>query len=95
MTEGFGGEASERGKAVATLYATDYVEVRLPIPDHELAYLELPLWRPNGSSGHGPAVSFRANFAGAEHVWQGRVVRTEGEIDSRSRMVNVVARGHG
>jgi len=86
------GQFAERGKAVAMLYATDYVEVRLPIPDRELAYLDLPLWRPEGDLVEGPAVLFRANFAGAEHVWEGRVVRTEGEIDSKSRMVNVVAR---
>ena len=86
------GQFAERGRAVATLYATDYVEVRLPIPDHELAYLDLRLWGPEGAEGVGPAVFFHANFAGAEHVWKGRVVRTEGEIDSRSRMVNVVAR---
>jgi multidrug efflux pump subunit AcrA (membrane-fusion protein) len=33
-----------------------------------------------------------ANFAGADRSWQGRVVRTEGEIDSQSRMVHIVAR---
>jgi len=86
------GQFAERGRAVATLYATDYVEVRLPIPDHELAYLDLRLRGPDGAESAAPAVSFRAHFAGAEHVWEGRVVRTEGEIDSRSRMVNVVAR---
>jgi multidrug efflux pump subunit AcrA (membrane-fusion protein) len=33
-----------------------------------------------------------ARFGGAEREWRGRVVRTEGEIDARSRMVHVVAR---
>jgi multidrug efflux pump subunit AcrA (membrane-fusion protein) len=41
-----------------------------------------------------------ARFAGRDHRWTGRIVRTEGEIDARSRMVHVVARiedpyGHG
>jgi multidrug efflux pump subunit AcrA (membrane-fusion protein) len=34
----------------------------------------------------------RAEFAGAEHEWEGRIVRTEGEIDPKSRMVHAVAR---
>jgi hypothetical protein len=37
-------------------------------------------------------VTLRARFAGAEHEWQGEVVRTEGELDPRTRMVTVVAR---
>jgi multidrug efflux pump subunit AcrA (membrane-fusion protein) len=32
-----------------------------------------------------------ASFAGGEHSWQGRLVRTEGRIDPKSRMVHVVA----
>jgi hypothetical protein len=37
-------------------------------------------------------VLLHAQFAGRPHTWEGRVVRTEGEIDPRSRMVHVVAR---
>jgi RND family efflux transporter MFP subunit len=96
------GQFVNRGSPVARLYAIDYVEVRLPVPDRQLAYLDLPLLRPgSGPSGgrngrgeieKGPAVTLSANFAGAAHTWIGRVERTEGEIDARSRMVHVVAR---
>ncbi len=88
------GQFLSRGVAIATIYATDYVEVRLPIPDHELAYLDLSLFgaQDAGVDAAGSAVQLRARFAGAEHVWRGRVVRTEGEIDPKSRMVHVVAR---
>jgi len=64
--------------------------VRLPIPDEELAHLELSLMP--GSNGEGPPVTLSADFAGQRREWQGRVVRTEGELDPRSRMVHVVAR---
>jgi multidrug efflux pump subunit AcrA (membrane-fusion protein) len=40
----------------------------------------------------GPPVELSARFAGGEHRWQGRIVRTEGEIDPKSRMVHAVAR---
>jgi len=87
------GQFVNRGSPVARLYAIDYVEVRLPIPDRELAYLDLPLLRPGGGEvEEGPVVTLSANFAGADHTWTGQVERTEGEIDARSRMVHVVAR---
>ena len=87
------GQFVNRGSPLAVLYATDYVEVRLPISDRELAFLDLPVLRGNGvGPGEAPSVTLRADFAGAEHTWIGYVDRTEGEIDARSRMVHVVAR---
>jgi len=80
------------GTTIATVYAVDIAEVRLPLPDEELAYLDLPLdyrgvQRPNA----GPRVTLRGSFAGQVFEWQGRIVRTEGEIDPATRMVHVVA----
>jgi RND family efflux transporter MFP subunit len=85
------GQFVSRGASVATLYATDVAEIRLPIADRQLAFLDFPGWR-SGSVDEGPEVTLRARFAGREHEWSGRVVRTEGEIDAKSRMVHVVAR---
>ena len=95
------GQFVSRGVAIATLYAVDYAEVRLPIPDRELAYVDLPLaYRSQAASEAGtetaaensPSVRLHAEFAGRERVWTGRIVRTEGEIDPKSRMVHAVAR---
>jgi RND family efflux transporter MFP subunit len=88
------GQFVSRGVRVATVYATDFAEIRLPLADRQLAYLDLPGLRGATTAGGvtGPEVRLRANFAGVEHTWVGRVVRTEGEIDPRSRMVHVVAR---
>lgn len=85
------GQFLSRGSSFATLYATDIVEVRLPVPDYQLAYLDVPLWG-GELAGELPEVTLRARFAGQEHTWQGQIVRTEGEIDAKSRMVHVVAR---
>lgn len=84
------GQVVSPNAPVATLYATDFAEIRLPIPDHQLAYLEMPL-QPTEETAH-PRVELRARFAGAEHRWEGSIVRTEGEIDPKSRMVHVIAR---
>ena len=79
------------GDAVATIYAVDVAEVRLPLPDEQLAYLDLPLSYRGGADQPAPRVTLRATFAGGTHEWQGRIVRTEGEIDPVSRMVHAVA----
>ena len=84
------GQFISRGMPVATLYATDFAEIRLPLADEELAYLNLDQLEAEPDSG--PEVTLYARFAGEIHSWQGRIVRTEGEIDARSRMIHVVAR---
>ena len=79
------------GAPVAAIYAVDVAEVRLPLPDDQLAYLDLPLSYRDGLSGRGPRVVLRASFAGEIHEWRGRIARTEGEIDPVTRMIHVVA----
>jgi RND family efflux transporter MFP subunit len=85
------GQVVSPGAPVATLYATDYAEIRLPVADQQLAFLNLPD-HPNVDTDALPEVILRAQFAGKENTWRGLVVRTEGEIDPKSRMVHVVAR---
>ncbi len=86
------GQFVQRGASLATLYSVDVAEVRLPIPNSELEFCNLPLaYRDESSPAAGPAVKLTAQFAGQEHTWRGRIVRTEGEIDPRTRMVNAVA----
>ena len=86
------GQFVTTGSPLATIYAIDKAEIRLPLPDNELAYLELPLiYRGEQGKRLGPKVLLRAKFAGADFEWQGRIVRTEGEIDRTSRMVHAVA----
>ncbi len=79
------------GDMIATVYAVDIAEIRLPLPDDQIAYLDLPLSYRGGRQQIQPAVTLTATFAGETHEWQGRIVRTESEIDPVSRMVHVVA----
>ncbi len=85
------GQFVNRGQAIASLYSTDVAEVRLPIHDEELAYLQLPLGNEAGNTIEGPKVILRAQFAGRQHVWEGAIVRTEGELDPKTRMINIIA----
>ena len=85
------GQFVNKGTAVARIYAVDSAEIRLPLPDEELAYLNVQMSYRNGDRQSGPPVTISSAFGGREHTWQGRIVRTESEIDSVSRMVHVVA----
>lgn len=87
------GQYVTRGSPVATVYAVDAAEVRLPLPDREIEYLDLRLdYRDEAAADSGPEVVLSARFAGRMQEWTGRIVRTEGEIDPKTRMVHVVAR---
>ena len=86
------GQFVTRGSPIARIYSVDLAEVQLPIPDSELAFVDLPLaYRGRSGKANMPRVTVRATFAGKQHEWRGRIVRTEGEIDAQSRMVRAVA----
>lgn len=97
------------GQPVAQLYSTERAEISVPVPDEEMAWLDL-----DGSAGGGdrskatgaqvvgesgergprrgpaPLALISGSYAGRHHQWRGRAVRTQGEIDPRSRMVHVL-----
>ena len=85
------GQFVNRGTAVGRIYAVDSAEVRLPLPDEELAYVDVPMSYRGTQQQTGPGVVLSADFAGRRFTWEGRIARTEGEIDAVSRMVHVVA----
>ncbi len=86
------GQFLTKGAVLATIHATDYAEIRLPVPGDQLSYLDLPFTYRDSQPKPGPETLLWANFGRDRHRWQGRIVRTEGELDSRSRMMNLVAR---
>ena len=83
------GQFVNRGQSVANIYATDSAEIKLPVHDKELAFLDLPLFETERSEDD--TVILKANFAGKQHIWNARIARTEGELDSKTRMINVIA----
>lgn len=87
------GQFVNRGQVLGRIYAVDYAEVRLPLPLDDLAYLDLPIAEGQGENpSPGPPVVLSARVAGRVFEWTGRIVRTEGEIDPRTRMLHAVAR---
>ncbi len=92
------GQFVGRGVAVARIYSVDFAEVRLPIDDMDLAYLSIdvrPRATPEAEAARPKKIAdvvFRAEYAGESHEWAGYVVRTEGALDARTRMITLVAR---
>jgi len=81
------------GLVLAQIYSIDYAEVRLPLPDKQLAYLDMSFdFRNKHTHQKRPQVELHAEFAGKLQTWQGYLERIEAEVDNRSRMVHVVAR---
>jgi RND family efflux transporter MFP subunit len=87
------GQYLSRGQSIASIYGSESAEVRLPIADRQLAYLDLPLgYRGELTDDLAPEVSLSTEYGGKHYEWLGRLVRTEAEIDSKSRMVTAVVR---
>lgn len=79
------------GTILATVYATDAVEIRLPLTPEELNRITLPDPRPGESPGDGPRVTLSSRQGRHLHTWEGKLVRAEAAFDSRSRLTHVVA----
>ena len=84
------GQYITAGAPLAVTFAIDYAEIRLPLPEHELAYLNLPDAMKGKETAY-PAVTLSADIGGEKLTWQGEIVRTEGVFDPRSRVLFVVA----
>ncbi len=85
------GQVISAGSSLAEIYASDYVEVRLPIKNRDLALIDLPEHqKANTSAPDMIPVSFSSDLIGQQQ-WQGKIVRTEGVIDSNSQQLYVLA----
>jgi len=80
------------GYLLANIYATDYVEVKLSIPDGDLAFLDIPLDGTEINVTNQAKVDLIGSFGGENIIWDGKIVRMEAEIDSKSRMAILIAR---
>ena len=77
------------GTMLAKIFSVEAAEVRLPIPQSRLEYLELP-----GVAGYeeGSLIDLYTDVGGDIKHWNARLHRTEGVFDERSRVLFTVAR---
>jgi RND family efflux transporter MFP subunit len=75
------------GAPVAVMFATDTMEIRIPLTDADLASMRLPVGFTATGANPGP-VAHVSSVSGARiRTWDGRLVRTEASIDTRTRLV--------
>jgi len=84
------GQYVSHGQALATLYSTDAVEIVVPLEEEDLSWFHVPGFTSGNSPGSSATVM--ARIAGQALSWPGEVVRAEGKLDERTRMINVVVR---
>lgn len=85
------GQTVQPGQRLATLFDTSAIEVRLPLPLEDAAFVDLPLAGADPANG-GPEVVLTAEYGDRTHAWRGRIVRVGGEVDRRTRQLQAVAR---
>lgn len=85
------GQVVSANTQLADIYATDVVEIRLPIKNKDLGLMVFPEeFRNSSQKTQGTPVVLTSQLVG-EQTWQGTVVRTESAIDTDSQQLYIVA----
>lgn len=86
------GQFVAAGRGVARLYASDAVEVVVPLPDSDAALIP-GLWDLRAGDGNREvAVHVLADYGGRRYGWDGYVDRVEGVLDEQTRTLDVIVR---
>ncbi|MDH3336999.1 MAG: efflux RND transporter periplasmic adaptor subunit [Gammaproteobacteria bacterium] len=86
------GQVVSANTQLAEIYATDTVEIRLPLRNRDLPYIDLPesfRFASVAPEDELPVV-IRSDLMGP-NSWEARLVRTEGAIDESARQLHVIA----
>jgi RND family efflux transporter MFP subunit len=86
------GQVVSPNTRLAEIYATDYVEIRLPLRNRDLPFIDLPesFRFMDVTRAGGGRVEIHSDLGGNE-TWDAVLVRTEGAIDETARQLHVIA----
>ncbi|NQZ25871.1 MAG: efflux RND transporter periplasmic adaptor subunit [Colwellia sp.] len=76
------------GSKIGHVLGTAIAEIRLPVADNQLAFL---VKTKSTKAGVNAQVNLIGTYAGQDTLWQAKIARSEGVIDSTSRMSYLVA----
>jgi multidrug efflux system membrane fusion protein len=87
------GQYVGQGTTLGRIFATDFVEVRLPLPERESQHIQSAgaLPRRQLSDCQPAKVKLRTTAAGKSVTWEGRLVRVESALDESTRQTTAVA----
>jgi len=83
------GQVVSPSQAIAEIYATEQLEIRLPIKTQDLHQIDLLTL---GINEQAPRVILESRIGDKTYQWFGQLVRSEGAYDTKNRMLYVVAR---
>jgi len=81
------GQYVKSGNSIAMLAGTDAVEIAVPLTLENLQWLNIPL---HGKKLNGPDAVISVINSRHTQEWQGRVLRSTGEVNPKSRMMEVI-----
>ena len=84
------GQYVSPGTPLGVTFAIDTAEIRLPLSNRDLAYLDLPS-ATRLDKAHRVPVKLTAEGAGTGGEWHAEIIRTEGVVDESSRVLYAVA----
>ena len=79
------------GSRIADIYNTVNYEVRLPVADKDVPFLGIPLDGTTLLESSRPSVLLTTSFGGDTFQANGYIVRSESQIDPKTRMISVIA----
>ena len=85
------GQFFQKGASIATLYDTQRLEVRLPLADAQLAYLDTEFANTGIAAADRIPVTLTANYGGRQQSWTAQLMRSEGDISTTTRFLYVIA----
>ena len=83
------GQYVTMGTSLASTFAIDYAEVRLPVKQRDLAFLNVS--RIHQAIEQGANVELFYQIGGVKHAWNAQITRYEGVVDSTSRVHYFIA----
>jgi len=81
------GQFVTTGASIAETFAVDYAEVRLPVPETKISFLDLPPATGYKNDDYAPEVDLVSRIGNTEYHWTGKLTRTEGVLDTRTRVL--------
>lgn len=86
------GQFVTQGTPLGKIFAVDYVEIRLPLPEREMRFLDLPEhFRDGAATAASAPVNLQSVVDGKPALWSGAIVRVESAIDESTRQITAVA----
>ena len=86
------GQYVNKGEALGRIFSTDIAEIRLPLTDQQLQFLDLPFGTGSNEQLLNTPVTLRAQIGGTAAEYPAYLHRMEGAVDPDNRVWYAVAR---